>query len=72
LRPCGCTLGKDGRQVDECAFHLGEKLARAERLAPSATEPVGARIRNLERAPVLLEVDGNPTLLEPGQELRNA
>jgi hypothetical protein len=54
LRPCGCTLGKDGRQVDECAFHLGEKLARAERLAPSATQ--------LDKAAVLKAIDDESEL----------
>lgn len=33
LRPCGCTLDEEGRQVDECSHHLGEKLKRAEQAA---------------------------------------
>jgi hypothetical protein len=37
LRVCGCTLDKDGKQVDVCGFHIGQMLDSAEkRVAPSA------------------------------------
>jgi hypothetical protein len=41
LRVCGCTLDKDGKQVDVCGFHIGQMLDSAEkRVAPSAGLPL--------------------------------
>lgn len=39
LRGCGCTLDKEGKQVDMCGFHIGQMLDSAEkRVAQSAGE----------------------------------
>jgi hypothetical protein len=40
-RYCGCTLDKDGSQVDVCAFHLRQTLSRAEKLAEKAEVSFG-------------------------------
>jgi hypothetical protein len=61
------------RAVEECQARLvaaALTVGAVPTIAESASGQSGPVIRNAERAPVLLDVDGEPTLLEPGQELR--